>query len=85
MKRETADMVIALLADIAAHGLLEVVRGNHAFETLGRILETGTSLPNGIYEPPEDTEDVALTFSRLELWGISDPKWKDFLNERGTR
>lgn len=84
MKHKVVDDAIQLLSDISSRGLLETVRGNHAFETLGRILETGTSLPGGVQEDEALTEKTALVLSDPRLWGIVDPKWEAFLNERGT-
>jgi hypothetical protein len=78
MKKELKERVVKLLADIHEAGFGSLVAENHAFQTLRRIIKTGTSLPDKIKEPTEETEYCAEVFMNPINWGISDPAWKAF-------
>ncbi len=86
MTKETRGNVVALLAAIHDAGLDAVVAGNHAFQTLHRIVKTGTSMQEGGKEPKEDTETCAATFCKPHLWGWMEDRtmqetWMDFCME----
>jgi len=86
MKKETRDKAVALLAAIHDAGLDGLVATNHAFQTLHRIIKTGSSMPEGGKEQKEDTEACAATFSNPHLWGWMEDRtmqetWLDFVVE----
>ena len=79
MTAKLSNRIIDLLAMISERGLTKFVAGNHAFQTLGRIFETGTSLPDGIREPEEDTRFCAEILVNPVNWGLmSNEAWLDF-------
>ncbi len=83
MKKETRDKVVALLAAIHDAGLDGLVAENHAFQTLHRIIKTGTSLPDGAKQDAENTEACAACFVQPHLWGWMEDRtrqgeWSDF-------
>jgi hypothetical protein len=80
--RELSVKVTALLAAVDRSGLHPLVAENHAYQTLKRILDTGTSIPDGIKEPDEDTKACAACFVKPQLWGIFDPLWLEFVDTR---
>lgn len=84
MKKELKNKVVFLLATIHSSGLGEFVKGNIAFDTLNRILTTGTSVPGKIKEPAEDTELCSEVMVNPMTWGISDPRWLDFCEQWAT-
>lgn len=81
MRKELRDRVIFLLAAIHDAGLDELVKDNHAFQTLNVIVKTGTSLPNRIKEPVDDTELCAQVMSNPMTWGIPGDAWLNFCEQ----
>lgn len=84
MRKELKNKVVFLLATIHGSGLGELVKGNIAFDTLNRILTTGTSLPDSIKEPAEETEFCAQVMVNPMTWGIADYRWLDFCEQWAT-
>ncbi len=85
MKKQLKTRIVSLLSRIHEAGLDTLVAENHAFQTLHRIIKTGTSLPGGMREPVENTEACAECFVNPGYWGISDPAWKSFCEGWATR
>ncbi len=80
ISKRLSEKVTALLTTIEKVGMVGLVADNHAFQTLNRIMETGTSLPAGVEEDQQDTEACAECFANPGLWGISDHAWKEFVS-----
>lgn len=84
ISKAMSDKLTWLLVSIERAGLSELVEENIAFETVGRILATGTSLPNRIKEPVEDTELCAQVMSNPMTWGIAGDEWLNFCEQWAT-
>lgn len=84
ISKALSDKLTWLLVSIERAGLNDLVKENIAFETVDRILTTGTSLPNGGIEPTEDTEFCGQVMANPMTWGISDPRWLDFVEQWAT-
>lgn len=83
MKKETREKVVRLLTAIHDAGFDAAMAGNIAHETLLRIVQTGTTLPDGSKEAPEITEACAQSFSNLWVLGLMvektrKPEWTEF-------
>lgn len=81
ISRELRNKVLDLLTAIQEAGIFPLVKENHAYETLLRIVKTGTSLPHSIPEPEAITEITARTLADPITWGIFDPTWKALCEE----
>ena len=72
-----------LVEAIAEAGLVPLVADNHAYETLNRIIDTGSSMPDGSEEDEDMTNECLRVFGKPELWGwmtdrTRQTEWTDF-------
>jgi len=75
-----------LVEAIAEAYLVSLVADNHAYQTLNRIIDTGSSMPDGSDEDEDMTNECLRVFGRPELWGwmtdtTRQQEWKDFCAE----
>lgn len=75
-RTEYSKVIAPLFKAIDTAGLTEVVKGNIAYQTLLRIMDTGTDLVGD--EFAEDTAETVRVFSNPITWGISGDVWLNF-------
>lgn len=78
MKHQTEAKLAVLLRAIQNQGLVETVAQTVPYQTVCRIVATGTDLQFEGQEFEDDTEDVARVLSDPDNWGVSAPAWQEF-------